>query len=282
VIKEALEIIEIIPGTFWGVIVGSLFSLGGVWLTNKASDQRLKTQFDHERALKTQEREMSLRKDVYLQAAEAVSAGVHALSNFPNLEISNDEVAKAYVEKSPSISRAYVIGSMKTIKALTDFGGELAALMLVLYVERAEILTLKNKVTLLDFQMSGFGKDRDRYLELMRDANINGQRDPQYWKVLNEGFEFEQGRIRSHSQNRDAISKQLALQQFKFMKRCVTESHRMSQCLVPLLIAVREELQLPLDIDGYREILDSSIAKQQVAVDEFVNVFAKKINSEKL
>ena len=54
-------------------------------MTNRASDRRLRAQLDHDRELKARERELSLRNDVYLAAAEAVSAGFYAVARFADL-----------------------------------------------------------------------------------------------------------------------------------------------------------------------------------------------------
>ena len=71
----AIEWLSRVPATFWGVVAGSFFSLGGVWLSNRNSARNLKAQLDHDRATRAKEREMSMRKDIYLAAAETIAAG---------------------------------------------------------------------------------------------------------------------------------------------------------------------------------------------------------------
>ena len=71
--QEVVELIEDVPATFWGVLAGSFFSILGVWLTNRASEARLEIQFKHERLVKSTERELTLKKDIYL-ARSAKSA----------------------------------------------------------------------------------------------------------------------------------------------------------------------------------------------------------------
>ncbi|MGH7146517.1 MAG: hypothetical protein ACREIJ_01260 [Nitrospiraceae bacterium] len=86
-----LGYLEIIPATFWGVIIGALFTLGGILLTNHFHDRRLQTQLAHDRNLKNREREMSLRKDLYLAATKAASAGLIAVGRYANFEIPFDK-----------------------------------------------------------------------------------------------------------------------------------------------------------------------------------------------
>src|SRR6266704_7145489 len=160
-------LIEKIPATIWGVVAGSFFTLIGVALTNRANDRRLREQLAHDRRIKDRDRELSLRKDVYLAAAEAVSAGFMAVGRFANLDISNEAVTADYIEKSPSIAKVHVIAREDTAKAVATFTGELAAVYLRLFAKRITLVAKKQQLALLKVQMDSFGKERDRMLDLM-------------------------------------------------------------------------------------------------------------------
>ena len=77
-LSKLLVLVREIPATFWGVVFGSFFTLVGIKLTNRANNQRLQAQLSHERELQKKERELSLRREVYLTAVEAMSAGIVA------------------------------------------------------------------------------------------------------------------------------------------------------------------------------------------------------------
>ena len=95
-----------VPATFWGIVVGSLFTLTGVYLTNRASDRRLKLQLQNDRELRNREREMTFRKDTYAVAAEAISVSVNTLSKFSDLSFSLKEISATYIEKSPILAKS--------------------------------------------------------------------------------------------------------------------------------------------------------------------------------
>lgn len=105
IILSTLSIINMIPATFWGVVVGSFFTITGIALTNRASDKRLSLQFDHEQKQKKVDREMMLRKEVYLATAEAIAAGANAVSSFANFDIPNDQITALYIEKAPALAK---------------------------------------------------------------------------------------------------------------------------------------------------------------------------------
>lgn len=269
-LSEFIHLLEAIPASFWGVVVGSFFSIGGVALTNRASDRRLRAQFEHERKLKTKDREMALRKEVYLDAAEAIAAGMNAISRFANLDIPHDQITSAYVQKAPAISKIHVIAQTETVQALAAFTGQLGSLFLTLFAQRYELQKSKNLVAITDNQIAEFGKERDRILEMIKQHNIEGIVDDRRWEVLQNSFEFEQKRVADGIARREELLGILHPKQLEFMRDCVAHSARLSQLLIPVLAAVRRELELPLDVHAYRQVAETALANQQEAINAFV------------
>ena len=270
ILAKFLQMFDAIPASFWGVVVGSFFSIGGVALTNRASDRRLRAQFEHERKLKTKDREMALRKEVYLAAAEAIAAGLNAIGRFANLDLSIDQITAPYVEKAPAISKIHVIAQTETVTALSNFTGPLGSLFLTLFGQRYHLQRDRNTITTIDNQIAEFGKERDRILELIKQHNIEGVIDDRRWKVLQDNFDFEQNRIHAGIARRDELATALYPRHLEFMRQCATHTARLSQSLIPVLSAVRAELELPLDELAYRQVADAALANQQAAIDAFI------------
>lgn len=268
-----LSLLEKIPASFWGVFVGSFFSIAGVALTNRASDKRLRAQFVHEREQKTKDREMSLRKEVFLAAAEAIAAGTNAIGRFANLDLPNDQITNDYMEKAPAIPKVHVIAKTKTVQAIANFTGELGAVFLKLFARRYELMAEKNQIHIFDNQIAEFGKERDRILEMIKQHNIEGIVDDRRWEILQNNFEFEQNRSNEALARRSELGKSLYPKQLEFMRECVTETAKLGKLLVPLLSAVREELELPFDEESYRQVMEDGMSKQELAIDGFVRKF---------
>lgn len=268
-----IHFLESIPATFWGVTFGSLFSLGGVALTNRASDRRLRAQFEHERIQKTKEREMTLRKEVFLAAAEAVAAGMNAIGRFANLDLTNDQISGDYIEKSPAIAKVHVIAKAETIQAMVNFTGELSALFLKLFAKRFELMEKRSSIALIDNQVAEFGKERDRVLELIKQHNIEGIVDDRRWNVLQANFDFEQKRINEALDRRAEIAGTLQPKHLEFIRECVNHSATLGKLIIPILSAVRAELEIQFDDHTYHELFNNSTARQLEATDEFINNF---------
>ena len=177
------------------VIIGALVSLSVVYFTNRGHNRRFREQLVHERDLKNREREMSLRRDVYLDAAEAVSAGLYAVGQFANLAIPHDKVTEGYLDKAPSIVKIYVIAKEETVRAVSNFSNELSATFMRLFAKRFLLFQEKQQIDFLGSQIETTLREQSRILELQKQYNIDGVRDPRKWELLQRNFEFEQRRL---------------------------------------------------------------------------------------
>lgn len=265
--------LDAIPATFWGVVVGSFFSIAGVAITNRAGDKRLRAQFDHERESKTKDREMALRKEVFLSAAEAVAAGMSSIGRFANFDIPNDQVIQPYIEKVPAISKVHVIARTETILLLIQFTSRLGTLYLELFARRHELMDEGNAIARVDNQVAQFGKERDRILEMIKQHNIEGVVDQRRWTVLQDNFKFEQKRINDGLAHRAQLAAALQPKHLEFMRQCLSQTEQLGGMLIPILTAIRRELELPIDESAYRQAMVASYAQQQQAIDVFIRKF---------
>ena len=109
--NSPIDLLDKVPASFWGVVFGSFFSILAVWLTSRDSTARLLKQFEHERLVKNHDRELGMKKEIYLDAAEAISAAISTLGSLSNLDIPNNEVIEKYSNKSAAIAKAHVVGT---------------------------------------------------------------------------------------------------------------------------------------------------------------------------
>lgn len=272
-----VEMMSQIPATFWGVLAGSFFSLLGVWLTNLASDKRLLSQFNHDHQVKTNEREMILKKEIYLSAAEAISAGINTIGSFANFAIPDDSITKPYSDRAPAIAKVHIIAGSETVTALSNFMNELASVFLTLLAERAKISKDKYAIDILRNSIDDFSKKRDGTLEMMKQYNLEAIQNPQKWNVLQQNYEFEDSSIKTAIKQMSDLQKIFFIKQLNFMKLCIEHTQQMNGLIMPLLVAVRKELDLPLDEYAYKLAIEDGIATQRKAIERFVDEFSHLI-----
>lgn len=249
-------------------------TLSGVIAANLFQNKRLRTQLAHDRELKNREREMSLRKDIYLEAAEAVHAGLLAVNRFANLETPHEKIIEGYLDKAPALAKVHIIAKEETVKALIAFTTALDTLFIRLFARRGPLVLEKQKIDALRIQVDITLKENSRTLELIKQYNLDGLSDQNRRDWLNRNFEFEQKQNKKAKQEADSLALTLYLKQLQFMEDSIDEKNKLVRLLVPVIFSIRRELELPIEEVEYRRILD-------VAASEQIEVFKEYLQQQR-
>lgn len=121
-----LSSVPVVVWTVLGSIITGLFTLLGIRYTNIGHEKRLRDQFSNDREIKRVDREHTMRRDVYLNATEAMAVGCQMIVNLANQTMLADAATKPYFEKSQAIARALLIATPATGRLLLKFRGKLA------------------------------------------------------------------------------------------------------------------------------------------------------------
>lgn len=268
------QLLDKIPATFWGVVVGSVLTLSGIFFTNRSNDRRLRLQLQNDRELKNREREMTFRKDTYAAAAEAIAVSMGALSKFSDLSFSLKEVSATYLEKSPILTKVNLVAGEDTIRALANFGAEFAGAFFRLTQLRMLLSILQEQIAVRVALVKGFEKTRDAMIELLRHHNIEGAQDVRKFEATQRNFEFEAGRIATTNQEIQQMTAELFAKHVPFARQCFVETKNLNRLLIPLLVAARMELELSISKEKYAEILHQTYLNLEVHLDEFIQNIA--------
>ena len=260
--------------TFWGIIITAVVtlsaSLGSIILTNHYNNRRLQAQLVHDRDLKNREREMSLRKDIYLAAAEAASAGLIAVGRFADLDVPDKQLTEGYLDRAPSIIKVHIITKEETVRAVVNFSVELSAAFLRLFARRLPLVLQKQQIAFLRGQIDTFTKEQSRMIELMKQYNMDGISDPNRWGTFQHIFDFERGRSEQTTQAADTLNASLTPKHLQFLEEVVDETIKLGRLLTPALFSIRKELELPVDETEFRRISEETTARQVESLREFM------------
>jgi hypothetical protein len=257
--------IESIPTTFWGVLAGSFFTLIGVWFTNRAYGQRLERQLQHERQLKSEERELALKRDVYLPAAEAVSAGMVLVGRLADLSMPQEKLLDDWMARSPAIARANLVASDRTLEALSRFHASLSSKLLGFLGVRMR-LTIKatERQSMMD-EVNRLTAEKGNLVALLQQMSEDGSTDAARRAAVKHDFEVGQKRVGALLEQHDKLNRQLLEEQLRFGGLCNQAVAELGQLVTPLLASARAELALPFDAGAYARIIRE--AQESAAVD---------------
>lgn len=266
---EIVRISEKIPASFWGVLIGAFFSIFGVWLTNKASDKRLTKQFENDRNAKAKEREMDLRKEIFLDATDAMTTGVYSIMNFADLELSNVEITKKYIEKAPALAKINVIANMETIKNIANFSSELSALFLKYFSKRSVLVENYKSIIFWDKEIEKIRSEKSNLLEQMKQYNLEGLNDISKWNIYQRNYDFAEAARKKLQDTIDELSSEIRPKQIILMRECMDDVMKLAEVQALILASVRKELELGFDKNMYANILNSAIEKSKVTFDKY-------------
>jgi hypothetical protein len=269
-VELILTALKEVPPTFWGVVIGGVISIAGIVITNRAHESRLAQQFSHDEKLKKQDREFTLRQNIYLSAAEAVSAGFQVLNSFANLDKSDDDILKPYLEKISSIAKLQIIAKEETLRAVMEFITEFNDALTSLMPDRIKLLALKNEILILDNLIQDFGKVRDEMVQRMRQYNIEGKANKQEWGAIKGNFDFEQKRIDEHLKRRSALWEDIYSRQLDLVETSYAKSAKLIDLIGPALLSLRSELDFPGDREAIELIVKSMLSRNQASISKLV------------
>ena len=247
-----------------------LATLSGVFVANLSQNKRLRAQLAHEREMKNREREMSLRKDVYLAGAEAVYAGLLAVNRFANLETPHEKVIEGYLDKAPSLAKVHIIAKEETVKALVAFSAALDTLFVRLFARRGPLVSEKQKIDALITQADITDKENSRTLELIKQYNLEGLTDQNRRDWLQRNFDFEQKQSKAARQEAASLAVTLYLKQLQLMEDSTDERNKLVRLLIPVVFSIRKELELSIDEVEYRRVLDAAASEQLKIFKEYL------------
>lgn len=260
-----------IPGTFWGVLAGSLFSLGGVILANKNSARNQQVQLEADRRNKATDREMTLRKEIYLAAAEAIAVGFATIGRFSDLQREGDALIGQYIEKQPAIAKTYIVGNIETLTAILEVQGALDAAFNRLHVERLPGLKAKLDLAVARKQTDLALRRQTETLGLIRIESQNGRPDQSKWDALQAHFKFESDLVTVALQKQVPLEQAVSAAQLRLAESIGEDLVRLNSLLAPVIAAVRRELALPIDESSVNELVTRLARKQKEGLSSLVS-----------
>jgi uncharacterized DUF497 family protein len=227
----------------------------GVVLTNRSAQKRHLSDLEHDEKSRQLERKSELRKLVYLEALAdlgTISATLSSLWDFDKpLSFEQGMLSKAY----GSSFRLFAIAEMETIRALaaaSQIAGEIAIRTIPMRVAYEKRKALQQQV------QSYFNRaveHRDRVVaQLANDATIG----PEKRKELEEERDRLNGLVEKSGKELLAVFRSFANNKIEILLLGAELKTKFDRELQAVILAIRAELQFPLDAAEFSTVMTSS------------------------
>lgn len=96
------------------------------------------------------EREKNIKKEVYLQAVEALTRTQNVVGTLSNLNTDEQKITAGMVNDSGIIAKVQIVGSEKTVKAVTTIMASIGTAIMELMLQRGILVGRKNTIEMLE------------------------------------------------------------------------------------------------------------------------------------
>src|SRR5438093_3848521 len=191
-----------------------------------------------------------------------------------------NELIKVYSEIPSSIAKADLIAGEETIKAAVYFTNELDAARIKLSAKRYPLEALKNQIDSLSQELKISLESDDRIIEAMKQALFNGVSDRVRFQKMYRILEYERNRIPETIKQRSILAADLFAKQMSFYAECAPVFARLNTLVMPILIAMRKELGLPISENIYVQAYEQNPGIFREPMKEFEENFEQFITTQ--
>jgi len=242
------------------------------------NNKRLLDQLNHDATERARERQMSIRREVYLKAAEAISKAYTIIMGLPQADLQSSSWKKDVNSISESLMKVHVVGTDDTVNAVTRFSSAFSNALLELTESRLPLEQLKARIDSLSDLSLKSAQERDRYIALMGEYNLKGVTDQRLWETINNSYEFEAKRNKEYADEHMLVLQEHGVFLMGLMKDCYKKAIEIGYLLVPALCAIRNEIDMPIDADGYRSLMEETRAEMEISLNRFIDNIQSKLN----
>jgi hypothetical protein len=212
---------------------------------------------------------MSLKRDVYLGAAEATGKLQEFIASYAREDVSESEKLASLQGSTAALNKVHIVGTNRTIEA---FGASQAAFAHSSFLMAEAKLKVLRKSLDIEQLERGF-----RLLEERRDSTLQLARNlgPTSPQELVDSFRSRLQEIEDELGNTSSLldNEQDALLQLRMalIQDSVSSNLEVTEAFSHAVLAAREELRLELDTEAYRRFMDRNSKSIREAFEAFVS-----------
>lgn len=249
-----------IIGALIGLVSGILGSLIGGFISYRT----LRAQLEHEAKEKERERQLTLRRDVYLEAMEAIGKSQMILGSFSREDFDPSKFLDRLEEIPGTLAKTQLVTSEGTFEALEKFGDFMVSSCVDLLDLRLRAKNLQDEIEDHQRQISQLQQRYENFLVFIQEAGPQDQRQPH---ALTELIRIQEAQASEQAILQELSSRQL--EATKVLGKKAVEATLDAQIeVVRLIVEIRKEIELPLREEWCLERSHKRKARLMPKVDE--------------
>jgi len=258
-----IAFLKSIPDVVWSGVIASALTLSGVLIANRSSTNRLKLQLEHDASEKAKERTATLRREVYLRAAEElVKANAH-LAGLPQIDLSKTNLGDGLQGFFSAAARLQLIAEPKTALLVNQLAAEYGELVFRLMTHLVPVSDAKSDIQIADDLYSKAQAEVNRILSEMTKLNESGRPAPSVFEALDRSLRFQQDQAAKYASKRNDAWERFNQHNITFQKYLLSQLRDIGSKQIPVMIEIRRDLGLTGDLAE----IEASMKKQWLRME---------------
>ena len=155
-----------VPDVVWAALMGSALTLLGVFL-----------QLLYQGRQRNRDRELSLRRDVYLPAMESLTAALDYIVKLPNTNREEQELIEGVPSLMNAVAKINIVGSDETVAQTNVLLSRYSSVVMQLMSKKMPLIKLRFQIDTLDKIAKDCQVRQEAALADMRALNFNKETD---------------------------------------------------------------------------------------------------------
>lgn len=231
-------------GAIFGALLATVVTVLSVSMTNRHSRKQQEQQLDFESTERQRDRIASLRRDVYLPAADAFTGLISGMSQLMKIEASDGDLHGVAQAFGAALTRIQMIASPETIRRVADLQREFVSTISILNQKRFPMIVRQQQIDVAADVLKNYEASldalEDRLTELTRVPRPPGNENLRIATVMLQNTR----RLRDEARI-DWLRLRLAQETARadIVREFVRRTEALMTIQAPLLSAIRGELE---------------------------------------
>jgi hypothetical protein len=230
--------------------------------------QQLERRLAHEADQRDRERKMSLRREVYLEAAAALAHANALIGRITNIENDQKTLGDEFAADVSKIAKVHIIGSPETVQAIVNYLGVLGPSFLELVAMRVPLMIRKAAIDLEGTFVDAALAERKRFTAMMQQLNLDRVTDPTSWNPIRAQSDLAAKTYAAHAATKDELGREQVKGTFAIVRHSMVIAEKLGRLYPPALLAVRSEMDMPLDPEWYTGLLSAQLANMRTVTEK--------------
>ncbi len=269
-IQDVIHTFTALPNVIWIVVIAFGLTIFVVVWTNRGYARRQHELLAQEERRFKFEQNMALKKEVYIEMVAVFSRSHDTFLKLIHLEISLEEIKDNTRNLDEAAAKALLIANEHTITKLQEYTADFLEAYLTLLKKRNSLIQLSKTINTYNDLIANANTEKDRLLKLLDDAVNRNVSDNNSMEHIQNNYKSQEEAIVDAENIIDVKRKEFQPLYKDFINQCLVEYARLRVAIIPMLAAIRNELDSEIEYEIFEYIMQKSMSRITSTVNKMI------------